>query len=488
MNGPIRHLAAVITLLFSALFVAVTYIQVIARADLEDHPRNLRTQVKERSRERGQILAGSTVVARSEPAEGTYPFLRSYPLGPMYAPVTGYFGVNLQPFGLEGLQSEYLSGTHDSLFLPSLGSLLTGEQAKGATIETTINPEAQKAAWDELEDQRGAVIALDPRTGAILAMVSRPSYNPNRLAVHDTGAAYEAYQKLNADQLQPLLNRALRQTYPPGSTFKIVTAAAALADGWQARSRENVNGSKSLRLPGTNHRVRNSGGHGCFGGRPTLLQAFAASCNTTFAQLAMELGNDKMRDQAEKFGFGLELSVPQTVTPSVFADGDLDQSQLALSGLGQLNVRTTPLQVAMLAAAVANDGVLMRPNLIRRVVSANGKTVSEPGPEELSTAVSPDVADQLADMMKAAVQSPQGTGSAARIPGVEVAGKTGTAQTGTTDDTAPHTWFTSFAPVDDPQVAVAVVVENGGLAGNEGYGGTVAAPIADAVTRAVLKR
>lgn len=486
MNGPIRRLAAVITLLFASLFISVTYIQVVSADELGKNPRNLRTLYKERSRERGQILVGNKVVATSTPSDDVYQFLREYSSPQMYAPVTGFYSVVNGPYGLERAENGYLSGTSNELFVRNLTNLLTGEEAQGASVETTINAKAQKAAWDALGDQRGAVVALNPKTGAILAMVSRPSYNPNDLATHAVEDASNSYQTLAASDVEPLLNRAINQTYPPGSTFKIVTSAAAMSNGnYSANSEEGLVGPVTLDLPQTTSTISNSGGHGCFNGTPTLLEAFEISCNTTFAQLAMDLGQDAMEEQAAKFGFGQALTIPQTVSKSVFAGETLNEPQLAQSGIGQFEVRTTPLQVAMLSAAIANDGVVMRPNLVKRVLSADGKTVSEPGPEELSEAVTSDVADQLTEMMTAVVESSEGTGSAARISGIEVAGKTGTAQNSAKGN--PHAWFTSFAPVDDPEVAVAVVVENGGRAGSEAYGGTVAAPIAKAVMEAVIE-
>nr|WP_269329905.1 penicillin-binding protein 2 [Kineosporia babensis] len=472
-------------MLFASLFISVTYIQVVAAKELEDHPRNLRTIAKERSRERGQILAGTKVIANSKAVEDSaYPFLREYPNGQMYAPVTGYYALLSGTYGLENAENSYLSGTADELFLRSLTTMLTGEQPKGASVETTIVPAAQKAAWDALGDQRGAAVALDPKTGDILAMVSKPSYNPNKLSTHDTTASRDERARLNADELEPLINRSIAQLYPPGSTFKIVTAAAALSNGdYAPDSENNIDGSTTITLPQTTATISNSGMHACGDGSPTLLEAFADSCNTTFARMAMDLGQDIMQEQAAKFGFGQELTVPQTVAKSSFAEGELNEPQLAQSGIGQYEVRTTPLQVAMLSAGVANDGVVMRPNLVKRIFSADGKTVSERSPEELSEAVTSDVADQLTEMMTATVR--EGTATNAQISGIEVAGKTGTAQNQPGEN--PHAWFTAFAPADDPQVAVAVVVERGGNAGSEASGGRVAAPIAKAVMEAVIK-
>jgi peptidoglycan glycosyltransferase len=482
VNSPIRRLAAVITVLFASLFLSVTYIQVINANALEKKPSNLRTLVKDQSRHRGNIMVGNKAVASSVASGDIYQWVRKYADGPMYAPVTGYYSLVQGAHGLESAENDYLAGTSDELFVRNLKSLLTGEETQGATVETTINAKAQKAAYDALGDQRGAVVALNPKTGAILAMVSQPTYNPGKLASHDKTAANQLYKKLAADDLEPLLNRALSQTYPPGSTFKLVTSAAALANGYSADSSDGLYGGAVLDLPQTSATLPNDTNAPCADGSPTLTEALEESCNTTYGQLGMDLGADVMSEQAAKFGFGQSLSVPQPVAKSVFPS-DLNQPQLAQSSIGQFDVRATPLQMAMVAAGIANDGVVMRPNLVKKVISADGKTVSEPSPEELSEATTPEVAKELTGMMEAVVTS--GTGTNGQISGVKVAGKTGTAQNAT--GKAPHTWFVSFAPADDPQVAVAVVVENGGRLGNEGFGGTVSAPIAKAVMEAVIK-
>ncbi|GAB6900085.1 peptidoglycan D,D-transpeptidase FtsI family protein [Kineosporia succinea] len=483
MNGPIRRLAAVITLLFTSLFVSVTYIQVINAQALNDNPRNSRTLIKERSRERGEIKVGNKAVATSEPVDDEFKFLRKYSNGALYAPVTGFYSlVNGNPYGIESAESEYLSGTSDELFIRNLSSLLTGEQAQGATVETTINAKAQKAAYDALGDQDGAVIALDPETGDILTMVSKPSYNPNKLASHDTTEANQLYLKLAADDLDPLINRTIGQLYAPGSTFKIVTSAAALTDGrYGADSESGLTGVARLDLPETTATLPNDTGTVCADGTPTLREALEESCNTTYGQLGMDLGQEAMSEQAAKFGFGQSLTVPQNVVKSSFPTG-LNQPQLAQSSIGQFDVRATPLQVAMLSAGVENGGVVMRPNLVSKITSADGKTISEPTPEKFSEAVTSDVADQLKSMMVSVVQN--GTGKPAQISGVTVGGKTGTAQQQTGQN--PDVWFTCFGEKDGKKIAVAVVVEDGGRAGSEAFGSTVAAPIAKAVMEAVL--
>jgi peptidoglycan glycosyltransferase len=482
MNGPIRRLAGVIAVLFASLLISTTYIQVVDASSLADKPTNTRSLYKEYGRQRGPITVSGEAVAESVPSDDQYKFLRKYPEGKIYAPVTGYYSTLFGPHGLEASKNDLLSGTSDQLFYRRISDLLTGKEPAGAQVELTINPKAQKVAWDELGDQRGAVVALNPKTGDILAMVSKPSFDPNTLATHDRDKALAASRKLNADEDHPLYNRAIGgNLYPPGSTFKIITSAAALSNGYDIDSQ--VDGPAALKLPGVKDPLDNDDFRACGpNNKTTLLHALVISCNTAYASLGMELGAETMREQATKFGFNQELSIPLKVSPSIFPPG-LNKPQLAQSSIGQFEDRVTPLQVAMVAAGVANKGVVMRPNLIRRVLTDQQKVIEERKPQELSEAVTEDVAAKLTTMMEAVVTD--GTGTRAQIPGIKVAGKTGTAQHGV--GAAPHAWFTCFAPADDPQIAVAVVVEDGGKLGNEAFGGTVAAPIAKAVMEAVLK-
>jgi peptidoglycan glycosyltransferase len=483
MNGPIRRLAAIVALLFASLLISTTYIQVVDAASLKDKPTNVRTLYKEYGRQRGPITVNGEAVVKSVPSDDQYKFLRTYTHGKLYAPVTGYYSTIFGAHGLEGTKNDLLAGTANQLFYRHISDLLTGKEPTGAQVELTINPKAQQVAWDELGDQRGAVVALDPKTGDILAMVSKPSFDPNLLATHNRADAVAASKKLNADEDDPLINRAIGgNLYPPGSTFKIITSAAALANGYELDS--ELDGPASLDLPQTTKNLDNDDDEPCGpNNKTTLLHALEISCNTAYASLGMKLGQQTMLEQAEKFGFNKDLSIPLQVTPSKFP-AELNQPQLAQSSIGQFEDRVTPLQMAMVSAGIANDGVVMRPNLVRRVVSDQASIIEERKPQKLSEAVTQDVAEKLTTMMEAVVTN--GTGSRAQIDGVKVAGKTGTAQHAA--GAAPHAWFTCFAPADDPQVAVAVVVEDGGRLGNEAFGGTVAAPIAKAVMEAVLNK
>lgn len=484
MNTPLRRLATVVLVMFVALMGGATWVQFVQAPDLNTDERNVRTLYREFGNDRGPIVVGGDAVALSTPVDDPFGFQRSYTNGPLYAPVTGFYSVVYGRTGIERAMNTELNGSADSLFLSRLQDLITGRQPTGASVELTIDPAAQQAAWDALGDQRGAVVALDPTTGAILAMVSKPTFDPNVLASHDTKAVGETMAALRAAEGDVMANRAIAgNTYPPGSTFKLVTAAAALQSGLTPDS--EVAAPVELDLPQTSRTLRNFGGSSCSPtGTTTLANALRISCNTAFGQIGLDLGADALREQAHAFGFDSPLDVPMTVTESHFPDdGAIDAPQTALAAIGQYDVRVTPLQMAMVSAAIANGGEQMRPYLVQSVRSQDLTVVSETDPTALGRPVSRVVATALRDMMVDVVAN--GTGRAAQIGGVQVAGKTGTAQT--TSEAAPHAWFTAFAPADDPRVAVAVVVEHGGNMGNEATGGQVAAPIARAVIEAVLR-
>jgi len=482
MNGPIRRVAFVVAVLFTSLLISTTWIQVIDAGALAKKPTNVRTLYKQYGRQRGPLLVDGTSIAESTPSKDVYKYNRKYPGGAMYAPLTGYYSVVFGATGLENAENDYLSGTSGQLFYRHFSDLLTGREAQGAQVELTIQAKAQQAAYKALGTQRGAVVALDPKTGDVLAMVSRPSYDPNKLSTHSRKAALKVSQQLNGDKNNPLLNRAVTFTYPPGSTFKLIMSAAALSNGYTLNSQ--LDGPAALPLPQTHISLHNDNNQACGpNNKTTLIHALEISCNTAFASLGLKLGQQTVRDQAQKFGFGQQLSIPLSVSKSTIPS-TLNQPQLAQSSIGQFEDKVTPLQMAMVAAGIANNGTVMRPNLIKRVTTSDLKTIDTPQPEKLSEAVTPDVAQQLTTMMEDVVTN--GTGTRAQIPGVKVAGKTGTAQHGANNP--PHAWFVSFAPADNPQVAVAVVVEDGGHAGNEAFGGTVAAPIAKAVMEAVINK
>ena len=483
MNAPIRRLSLLVALLFTTLLISTTWIQFVSAKELDNRAGNRRTLLESYSRERGAILVGGSPVATSVPSKDALKFVRTYPSARLYSQVTGYYSfIYGAGGGLEGAEDALLSGQSDKLFYRRVVDLVTGKVPSGASIELTINAKAQQAADKALGRQRGAVVALDPRTGAILAMVSHPQYDPGKLSSHNLGAVERAWKSLDADPGRPSVNRAIAgDLYPPGSTFKLVTAAAALSSG-KFTEESQIPGPAALDLPQTTATLPTDDHLPCGPGNKTsLTHALEISCNSAFGWLGLQLGADQLRAQAAKFGFGDALRVPMQVTPSRIP-AQLDGPSTAQSAIGQRDVRVTPLQMAMVSAAIANKGTVMRPYLVLDTRRSDLDIIDKTEPGELSQAVSPDVAAALTRMMVTVVKS--GTGTAAQIRGVTVAGKTGTAQT--RPGKPPHAWFTAFAPADNPTIAVAVVVEDGGIAGNEAFGGKVAAPIARKVIEAVL--
>jgi len=478
VNKQIRRVAFVTMIMFAMLLVNGTYMMIFRQSSLAAEPQNRRVRDTEFAQNRGDILAaGKTVIAKTEPSKDRFKYQRVYPDGPLYAPVTGFYSYDHSRTALESSYNSQLAGTDDALFVRRLVDRVTNKTPEGASVQTTIVPKIQEAAAEALGDQKGAVLALDPTTGAVLAMVTSPSYDPNEIASHDIEAANKAYDRLAADPDKPLSNRAAREIYPPGSTFKLVTAAAALADGKKPES--VVDAPNRLRLPDTNTFLPNS--TNCGGTRVTITQALKVSCNTAFAKLGLEVGEDKLRAQAQAFGFDRRHLADVGGVASQFPD-ELNQAQLALSAIGQYDVAASPLQMAMVTAGIANDGVLMDPYLVSMVQTSDLKAIQTHKPEVLSTPMTPGNAKALQAMMGIVVS--QGTGSNARLPGVEVGGKTGTAQS----DLArkPYAWFTSFAPLNDPKIAVAVIVEDANIPRTDIGGGRVAAPIARAVMQAAL--
>ena len=484
MNKELRRVSLVIVLMFTALFLSTSIIQVFAVDSLARDSRNVRVLYDSFSTERGPILVDGVPVAESIPVDDAYSYLRVYANGPLYAPVTGYLTLNQGNTGVEDAMNTYLSGSSNELFMDQVNALFTGKEPAGASVELTIDPVVQQAAWDAMGDTTGAIVAIDPTTGAVLAMVSKTSYDPNQLSAHESGAEIIGrYENLLADPAKPLINRAIAgDLYRPGSTFKILLAAAAIESGDYTPESEFPNPAQ-LQLPQTDNTITNSGGDLC-GGTPTvsLARALSLSCNIPFAELGLELGHQQIRDQANKFGFNESIEIPLDSTPSTYPRV-LDDPQTMISAFGQgTDVRASPLQMAMVSMAIANGGSLMKPNLVERILSSDLRVVEEFEAEQYREAMSAETASQITQMMVDSVAN--GAASNARIDGVDVAGKTGTAENG---EGEPYTlWFTGFAPANDPQVAVAVVVENGGGLGQSGSGNQIAAPIAQRVLEAVL--
>lgn len=482
MNPPVRRVAIAALALFGLLILNANYVQVFQGDDLRTDPGNNRVLLDEYERQRGAITTSDgTAIAQSRATTDKLKYLRSYPGKANYAHVTGFYSLIFGATGMEQAEGDFLTGNDNRLFTRRLSDLLTGRDPRGGTVKLTLDRRAQQAAVQGLGSRRGAVVALDPRTGQILAMASAPSYDPNPLSSHDPPGIRAAYRKLTGDDADPLLNRAINQRYPPGSTFKVVVAAAALQAG--RRPDTLLDCPVTYVAPGTTRGLKNFGGESCGANQVTLDTALTRSYNTAFAKLGVDLGESDLRRQADAFGIdGEPLQLP--LRASVSSLGDIpDDPALAQSSIGQRDVALTPLEGAMIAAGVANDGVVMTPYLVSELQAPDLTVLDRTEPEELTTAVPPEVAAQLQGMMRNVVA--RGTGTAAQIPNVQdVGGKTGTAEND--PEKQPHAWFIGFAKNGDRQVAVAVIIENGGDSGSEVTGGKAAAPIARSVMQAAL--
>jgi penicillin-binding protein A len=483
VNRCMRHAAVFCALLLAAVLANTARVQVLQAGKFNGNPANHRIALARYHQPRGDILVGSQRVTGSRATGGKLRYERTYVSGPLYAPVTGFASQTYGATLLEGTEDALLSGSSPALAATPLWSELTRVGQRGGDVHTTIDPTAQRAAYDGLAGRRGAVAALDPVTGRILALVSSPSYDPAMLA--GTGPTVNAeWDRLNADPAQPMLDRAIRQTYPPGSTFKVVTAAAALQQGLVRDLKAPTASPDPYRLEGTLVDLTNESG-GCR--NASMYDAFRISCNTVFAKLGTDLGPHGVVDQAQLFGFNdTTLRIPTSVAKSTM-DTVMGPDQVGLSSIGQFDTTATPLQMAMVAAGVGNGGRLMRPYLVDRVTNHNGLTVETHRPSLLHQAVSARTARQLQTLMEAVVT--HGTGGNAAIPGAVVGGKTGTAQHGVGNTGTPYAWFISYARPSGAAraaVAVAVVVEDAEARRADISGGGNAAPIARAVMRAVL--
>lgn len=483
MNRELRRVSLVVAAMFLALFVSSTNLQVLSADSLAGDARNVRAIYDGYQTKRGAILVDSQPIADSTPAADAFNFNRKYS-NSIYSSVTGFYSYYQGATGLEASANDYLSGKNSAQFFEQLNSLFSGNPVSGASIELTIDPKVQQVAYDALGNKTGAVVAIEPATGNILAMVSTPGFDANKLAVHNGTKAQSNYNQLLGASGDPLINKAVGGSlYTPGSVFKLVVAAAALQGGEYTVSSELPN-PRTYTLPGTTTKISNAGKSDC-GGKPTvtLLNAMRLSCNIPFAELGVALGQDKIRNMAKAFGFGQSIRIPTVATASTYPE-NMDDAQTALSAFGQFDVRVTPLQMAMITAAIANGGKEMRPNLIENVQSSNLALLSQTTPSEFGTPISKATADGLKQMMIAAVAT--GVSSNGAVDGTVVAGKTGTAQNGTK---APYTlWFAGFAPAENPKVAVVVMVADGGGMGQSGSGNALAAPIARKVIKAVLDR
>jgi penicillin-binding protein A len=479
MNRQIRKLGVVLMALFAALFVQLNRIQVVDAHKLANAPGNTRNATRDFSRARGLVqTADGAVLARSVDSDDAFKRQRQYPEHDLFGHITGYFSFTFGTDGVERTFNRDLAGRN--VRISQLHDVLT-DRVVTNDVTLTLTKRLQQVARDALGNRKGAVVALNPVDGAVLAMWSFPSYDPEPLSAHDQKSVQSTWEQLNDDPNQPMLPRTYRRNYAPGSTFKVVTAATALEQAPDLVAKDYPR-LKTLDLPLTDKDLPNFGGSTCGGTLPQLLKV---SCNTGFAQLGLDLGAEKLASQARKFGFAAAppLDLP-AMARSVFPEAAAfkrDEPGLAKSAIGQQDVAATPLEMALVAAGIANGGVVMKPHVLAEVRDSEGRVVRSAQPAPWTTAMSPQSAATLRDMMIGVVNG--GTATRIALPGIQVAAKTGTAQT--TGDNS-HAWIIGFAPTDAPRVAVAVIVESQEGLGDTVTGGRVAAPIARAVLQAAL--
>ncbi|MER5180595.1 penicillin-binding transpeptidase domain-containing protein [Streptomyces sp. NPDC002896] len=484
MNKTIRRASVFSLLLVLALLVRATWVQFYEGQALADNKNNRRIAIEKYAYPLGDIIVGGEAITGSERTTGSdLAYKRTYKNGKLYAAVTGYSSQVYGATQLEGIYQDLLDGKDTRLKNPV--DTVTGKRADPGDVVTTIDPDVQKAAYDALGGKKGAAVAIDPSTGKILGLVSTPSYDPSEISGTTDSAAWSALTK---DSDKPMTNRALRQPLPPGSTFKLVVAAAALEDGLYSSVDTRTDSPNPYTLPGTTTVLRNeSSSAPCE--NATIRTALQYSCNNVFAKMAVDLGQDKVKATAEKFGFNdAELDVPVRAYESVYPS-DMDKAQTGLSGIGQFDVTATPLQMAMVSAAIANGGEMVSPHMVSQISDADGNVLRDyDDSTDTKRIVSSSTAEQLQSAMVTVVE--EGTGTNAQIAGATVGGKTGTAQHGENNSKTPYAWFTSYAKDDSSgkEVAVAVVVEQSDAARSEVSGNGLAAPIAKAMMRAALQQ
>jgi peptidoglycan glycosyltransferase len=473
LNRQIGRLFALFVALFAVLIGATSWWSVLRAKPLQDNPYNRRPLLLAQRIPRGLIFAddGTRLAVNRHTGSGeTLRYFRLYPTGPLFSHAVGYSFVSRGSSGLEKAYNRELTGQENEF--KSLIDQLGGGTKQGDDVHTNLNARAQRTALAALGGQRGSIVALDPHSGAIKVMASIPDFNANDVPAR--------YQQLNADTVNsPLFNRATQARYPPGSTFKVVTAAAALDSGKytpdsviSGRNNKVISGVPLQNFGGTDY------------GPVSLTDALTHSVNTVFGEIGEKLGKRRMFDYMSRFGFGSKLGLDypsEEISPSgVFKGrrllGESDSVDVGRVAIGQERLQVTPLQMAMVAAAVANGGKLMEPRFVDRVTKPDGGLRLRNAPRERATVMSGRTASELAAMMSRVVQ--EGTGTAAALQGIQVAGKTGTAEVAHGVNQA---WFIAFAPVQNPRIAIAVTIER-----TSGEGGTVAAPIAKQVLQVLL--
>jgi penicillin-binding protein A len=477
LDKPLRRVSVFALILILALMININYIQGSQAEKLQKDPLNGRQYLDIFNRDRGKIMAGGKELAFSaSTGKSDQKFQRKYNDAVVFAPITGYFSASGGTTMVEKSENDLLDGTDERLAVRRWFDSFVGKPAKGANVETTIDPQAQQKAYDAIRgntQRRGAAVVMDVKTGAIIVMATFPSYDTNRVAVHDGNKANKAFEELEKADFQPMVNKAMNDTFPPGSSFKIVVTATALENGLNKDS--PVDTPVGFRLRSGRNLPNSHEGGACGGGSPPLIAAFAESCNTTFAKLGAEdLGSAKVNAQAEKFGFSRKVEVEKGVnSASSEFETKNDFDLTALASIGQAENRATPLQMAMVASAVANGGKSMKPYLVDKVKSADQSVLYEANPQEFGQPISSNTASALREMMGQVVT----TGTAKNLAGKNVAGKTGTAETGR--GAINDRWFVGFSPVESPKYAFAVVTEGPGAAA--GTAGEVAATIMAAV-------
>lgn len=486
MNRQIRLTGIGIMLLFVALFVQLNYVQVVHASALDHNPLNGNRVVQQYTLPRGDIVSADGVtLAQSVPSHDQFKYLREYPTGSLFGQVTGYYSFTYGTDGAEKYYNSILDGSKSIVKVPhsfsQLRNLLVHSQRQ-QSVTLTLTDRMQALARKELAGRTGSVVALNPKTGAIIAMYSNPTYNPNSLSQHNQQKVQAAWKKLTSTPGGPLLPGAYANRWFPGSTFKIVTASAVY-DHKPSLASKSFPVLTALKLPQTTHLLHNYAGSSC-GGK--ILELFTVSCDSGFGAIGLDLGATNLYDEARSFGFDRTppLDLPSPAQSSFPTASSLARNLpgVAFSAIGQLSVQATPLEMAMVAGAIADKGNIMVPHVLEKVTNAQGQVVSTYKPKVWLHATSASTAAKVTKLMESVVASPNGTGVAARIPGVSVAAKTGTAQTGTSKI---DTWFAAFAPANNPTIAVAAVVPNQPF-GVQFQGGTIAAPIVKAMIQAYL--
>ena len=482
MNARISRLAIALLILYVVLFAQLNIIQVGKRSSLEADARNNRQTVRDFNEPRGDIVTSDgVVIARNEPSDDEFDWQRVYPEGDTYTPITGYFTFGFGATGVEKVANDVLAGRTTEQQITGLASLFDGGDTSGS-VEVTIDSRIQEAAKAALGEREGSVVVVEPSTGAVKAMYSWPTYDTNIVATHDASLASDVFEYLDAMPGKPLLANAYQERYMPGSTFKIITTAAALDAGFITLDTTWAEESEFL-PPQTDNPIGNYGGKVCGG---NLVEVFRRSCNTPFARTAIALGPEVMVTAAERFGIGetIPFDLPAPAS-SYFGDVDYFEQNLPLLGIGgfgQGNTSMVPLHMALIAAAVANNGVMMKPYVIAETRDHDGRLLRRTAPTTWRTVMTPTTATTLRDLMVEVVRNGTASCCLQLANGIQAAAKTGTAQLNAAGEPeSSHAWVVAFAPAEAPRYAIVVMLKGTTAEISAGTGGTLAGPIAKTV-------